>query len=130
LEEYFVVKAQDKQELLNEILTGYTAGACSTPGGHSRNPSTASSSSTGGSTIQLSPPPALPLFGASPIGDDEQDRHQFILESSWTDIVIDHQSLDKRQRDHQEAVWELLATELDYIHKLRVVIDVSFRKIS
>ena len=54
----------------------------------------------------------------------DHDRRQFGLESSWTDIVVGYRSLDKRQRDHQEAVWELLTTEVEYIHKLRVIIDV------
>jgi len=39
-------------------------------------------------------------------------------------VVRDHESLDKRQRDYQEAVWELLTTELEHISKLRVIVDV------
>ena len=35
------------------------------------------------------------------------------------------QSLTKRQHDQQEAVWELLHTELSYISQIRVIIDVS-----
>ena len=35
------------------------------------------------------------------------------------------QSLTKRQHDQQEAVWELLNTELSYISQIRVIIDVS-----
>ena len=48
----------------------------------------------------------------------------FSLEPSWADVVRDAAALDKRQRDYQEAVWELLATELQHIDKLRVVVDV------
>jgi pleckstrin homology domain-containing family G member 5 len=51
----------------------------------------------------------------------------FHLERHWTDIVDGHESLSKRQRDQQEAIWELLSTEVEYIRKLRAVIDVSFR---
>lgn len=35
------------------------------------------------------------------------------------------QDLSKSQKDHQEAIWELLQTELDYIRKVKVIIDVS-----
>ncbi|KAK7487689.1 hypothetical protein BaRGS_00021108, partial [Batillaria attramentaria] len=34
------------------------------------------------------------------------------------------QALTKRQHDQQEAVWELLQTELSYISQIRVIIDV------
>ena len=33
--------------------------------------------------------------------------------------------MTKRERDQQEAIWELLNTEVDYIKKLKVIIDVS-----
>jgi len=52
------------------------------------------------------------------------DASLFSLENSWTDVVRDHELLDKRQRDYQEAVWELLSTELEHVSKLRVVVDV------
>ena len=65
------------------------------------------------------------------VDDDEDDEATprrnasvFTLERSWTDVVRDHDSLDKRQRDYQEAVWELLSTELEHISKLRLVVDV------
>lgn len=35
------------------------------------------------------------------------------------------QTLTKRQHDQQEAIWELLQTELSYINQIRVIIDVS-----
>ena len=71
----------------------------------------------------------LPTSDAGDDDDDEattlrQSVSQFTLERSWTEVVRDHESLDKRQRDYQEAVWELLSTELDHISKLRVVVDV------
>ena len=68
---------------------------------------------------------------ADDVDDDEDDdatprRNASVLtlERSWTDVVRDHDSLDKRQRDYQEAVWELLSTELEHISKLRLVVDV------
>ena len=36
------------------------------------------------------------------------------------------QKLSKRQHDQQEAIWELLQTELHYIQSLRVITDVSY----
>jgi len=94
------VQAVDKQEQLLDILAGYSASGLPTP---------------------------------DDVDEDKDDddeltpRHNaslFSLEHSWTDVVRDHESLDKRQRDYQEAVWELLSTELDHISKLRVVVDV------
>jgi hypothetical protein len=35
--------------------------------------------------------------------------------------------LTKRQHDQQEAIWELLNTELHYIKALRVIVDVSLQ---
>ena len=35
------------------------------------------------------------------------------------------QGLTKKQKDLQEAVWEVLKTEVDYIRRLKVIIDVS-----
>ena len=32
--------------------------------------------------------------------------------------------MTKKQRDQQEAFWELLHTETDYIKKIKVIIDV------
>jgi len=68
----------------------------------------------------------LPTSDVADDADDDEatSQSQFILEQSWTDVVRDHESLDKRQRDYQEAVWELLTTELDHISKLRVIVDV------
>ena len=77
-------------------------------------------------------------LAASDAGDDDDDDDEatqrqsaslFTLERSWTDVVHDHESLDKRQRDYQEAVWELLSTELEHISKLRVVLDVRITHI-
>ena len=35
------------------------------------------------------------------------------------------QLLSKQKRDQQEAVWELLHTEVSYMKKVKVIIDVS-----
>lgn len=59
------------------------------------------------------------------LGRPHYDLQVFDLESHWTDIVKNHHTLNKRQRDQQEAIWELLTTEVEYIHKLKVIMDVS-----
>ena len=92
----------DKQELLTDILAGYSL--------------------LGIPTLDMDDDAA-----AAADADDLTPRHSasmFRLERSWTDVVRDHESMDKRHRDYQEAVWELLSTELDHIAKLRVVVDV------
>lgn len=40
------------------------------------------------------------------------------------------QTLTTRQSNQQEAIWELLHTEATYIKKLRVITDVSAKKIT
>ncbi|KAK6621809.1 hypothetical protein RUM44_001616 [Polyplax serrata] len=43
------------------------------------------------------------------------------LESDWKPIVSNAGNLDERQSQQQEAIWELLRSEIDYIKMLRVV---------
>jgi len=58
------------------------------------------------------------------LGRPHYDYSVFQLERHWMDIVTNHDRLSKRQRDQQEAIWELLSTEVEYIRKLRAIIDV------
>ncbi|XP_041124459.1 pleckstrin homology domain-containing family G member 6-like isoform X1 [Polyodon spathula] len=46
------------------------------------------------------------------------------LESSWKDIVQGHETMSKKQSHLQEAIWELIHTELTYMKKLRVITDL------
>ncbi|KAK3748323.1 hypothetical protein QZH41_018307, partial [Actinostola sp. cb2023] len=54
---------------------------------------------------------------------DEPHEEDMKLEESWMDVVdqqyIDH--MTKKEKDQQEAIWELLSTEVAYIEKLSVV---------
>ncbi|KAK3572097.1 hypothetical protein QTP86_022329 [Hemibagrus guttatus] len=47
-----------------------------------------------------------------------------VFEKSWTDIVHSHKTMEKMQRQQQEALWELLHTEFIYINKLTIVTDL------
>jgi pleckstrin homology domain-containing family G member 5 len=89
-------QTQDKHELMSEILASYSRNGL----------------------------PRMPDLLT--LGRPHLDPAAFHLERHWTDIVAGHERLNKRQRDQQEAVWELLSTEIEYIRKLRVIIDVSF----
>ena len=89
------MQAQDKQDQLSELLSSYT----------------------------LHGLPKMP--DSLTRGRPHYDQSAFTLERHWTDIVANHDRLNKRQRDQQEAVWELLSTEVEYLRKLRVIIDVS-----
>ncbi|XP_072534866.1 uncharacterized protein plekhg6 [Salminus brasiliensis] len=53
----------------------------------------------------------------------EEDKAD-VLEKSWTDLVHSHESMSKTQRHQQEALWELLHTELIYINKLTIITDL------
>jgi len=95
-----MLQPQDKNEHLAELLAGYSANGL----------------------------PKMPDLLT--LGRPHYDRTVFQLERHWIDIVASHEKLTKRQRDQQEAVWELLSTEVEYIRKLRAIIDVRARNIS
>lgn len=59
--------------------------------------------------------------------DDEEDEESsgLRLEDSWRELTDGHEKLTRRQCHQQEAVWELLHTEVSYIRKLRVITNVS-----
>uniref|UniRef100_UPI00358FC519 pleckstrin homology domain-containing family G member 5-like isoform X2 n=2 Tax=Myxine glutinosa TaxID=7769 RepID=UPI00358FC519 len=46
------------------------------------------------------------------------------LPTSWTDICDGHQNFRQREMQQQEALWELLSTEVSYIKTLQVVTDI------
>ncbi|KAK9960589.1 hypothetical protein ABG768_008436 [Culter alburnus] len=52
------------------------------------------------------------------------------LEKSWTDLVHSHEFMSKNQRHQQEALWELLNTELNYINKLTIAKDLVLAALS
>ena len=61
------------------------------------------------------------------LGTQKYDDALFELESHWSALVgVKPHDLNKKQKDQQEAIWELVNTEIQYIRKLQVVIDVSF----
>lgn len=59
------------------------------------------------------------------LGRPVYDKKLFNLEKHWSDIVGSEVVLDKYEKAQQEALWELLLTEVEYIEKLRVILDVS-----
>ncbi|XP_057197145.1 uncharacterized protein plekhg6 isoform X2 [Triplophysa rosa] len=52
------------------------------------------------------------------------------LNQSWTDIVKSHESMLKTQRHQQEAMWELISTELTYINKLTIAKELVLGALS
>ena len=48
------------------------------------------------------------------------------LEEDWKLIVMDWTALPERQRQQQNAIWELVQTEVAYLRTLKVITDVSF----
>ncbi|XP_056090893.1 pleckstrin homology domain-containing family G member 5 [Rhinichthys klamathensis goyatoka] len=52
------------------------------------------------------------------------------LEKSWTDIVHSHEFMSKTQRHQQEALWEFLNTELNFINKLTIVKELVLAALS
>ncbi|KAJ8392896.1 hypothetical protein AAFF_G00071000 [Aldrovandia affinis] len=70
-------------------------------------------------TLESFPLPALPDWkeGGGGVAD-------IMLEESWTHIVHSHSTMSKTQKHQQEALWELVHTELSYINKLTIVTDL------
>ncbi|XP_076315948.1 pleckstrin homology domain-containing family G member 5-like [Tachypleus tridentatus] len=46
------------------------------------------------------------------------------LENHWSDFVENSQELSKRMKNQQDAIWELLHTEVFYIRRLKVITDL------
>ncbi|XP_010883285.2 uncharacterized protein plekhg6 [Esox lucius] len=53
-----------------------------------------------------------------------EDGTKATLENNWTEIVHNNETMCKTQRHQQEALWELVHTELTYINKLTIVTDL------
>ncbi|XP_052034239.1 pleckstrin homology domain-containing family G member 5 isoform X3 [Apodemus sylvaticus] len=56
--------------------------------------------------------------------EDDEDSSGLRLEDSWRELIDGHEKLTRRQYHQQEAVWELLHTEVSYIRKLRVITNL------
>ncbi|XP_062842593.1 pleckstrin homology domain-containing family G member 5 [Trichomycterus rosablanca] len=56
--------------------------------------------------------------------DSWEEEPNLDLEESWKELLDDPEMLTKRQCHQQEAIWELLQTESDYIKKLHVITDL------
>ena len=52
----------------------------------------------------------------------------FKLEDDWKEIVKGASDLSERLQQQQNVLWELIYTEVVYIHKLKVITDVSIIK--
>jgi len=87
-------KTQDKQDLLTEILTGYTSNGLP------------------------------PLPGLIAIGRPQFDEQLFEIEAQWSDVVHNSGTFTKKEKDQQQRIWELLHTEIEYIKNMKVVIDL------
>ncbi|XP_077531907.1 uncharacterized protein LOC144144358 isoform X10 [Haemaphysalis longicornis] len=60
------------------------------------------------------------LLTFRPSSSDEKFR----LEDNWTCIVDNPESLPKRVRNQQDAIWELISTEVSYIRTLKVITEL------
>ncbi|XP_037388189.1 pleckstrin homology domain-containing family G member 5 isoform X1 [Pygocentrus nattereri] len=56
--------------------------------------------------------------------DSWEEEPNLELEESWKELLENPEMLPKRQCHQQEAIWELLQTESDYIKKLHVITDL------
>ncbi|XP_055079058.1 pleckstrin homology domain-containing family G member 5 isoform X3 [Periophthalmus magnuspinnatus] len=56
--------------------------------------------------------------------EEEEQETELSLEDSWQMLLDQPETLTRRQFHQQEAIWELLHTEVTYIKKLRVITDL------
>uniref|UniRef100_A0A8C0DB04 Pleckstrin homology and RhoGEF domain containing G6 n=1 Tax=Balaenoptera musculus TaxID=9771 RepID=A0A8C0DB04_BALMU len=57
------------------------------------------------------------------IGEDSDSS--LAIEKSWKELVPGHKEMSRELCHQQEALWELLTTELIYVRKLKIMTDVS-----
>lgn len=62
--------------------------------------------------------PGLLTFGTA------SNEHKFRLEDNWRSIVDDPDSFPKRVRNQQDAIWELISTEVSYLRTLKVITEL------
>lgn len=53
-----------------------------------------------------------------------EEVDEFFLETSWKDVITETENITDRQRVQQEAIWELLSTEITFIKDIKIVIDI------
>ena len=58
--------------------------------------------------------------------NDSEFDNEIMLEDSWTDVITEVPELSQECKIQQEAIWELLMTERNYIRKIRVIIKVYY----
>ncbi|XP_052577017.1 pleckstrin homology domain-containing family G member 6 isoform X2 [Peromyscus californicus insignis] len=46
------------------------------------------------------------------------------MEKSWKELVLGHEEMNRELCHQQEALWELLTTELSYLRKLKIMTDL------
>ncbi|XP_076424123.1 pleckstrin homology domain-containing family G member 6 isoform X3 [Peromyscus maniculatus bairdii] len=46
------------------------------------------------------------------------------IEKSWKELVLGHKEMNRELCHQQEALWELLTTELSYLRKLKIMTDL------
>ncbi|XP_031422268.1 pleckstrin homology domain-containing family G member 5 isoform X2 [Clupea harengus] len=66
-------------------------------------------------------PPQLAFHQDSWEGEEDSNLN---MEESWKELLDQPEALSRRQVHQQEAIWELLHTEVTYIKKLRVITDL------
>ncbi|CAN7987000.1 unnamed protein product, partial [Ixodes hexagonus] len=62
--------------------------------------------------------PGLLTFGSA------SNEHKFRLEDNWRSLVDNPDSYPKRVRNQQDAIWELISTEVSYLRTLKVITEL------
>uniref|UniRef100_A0A8C0PE05 Pleckstrin homology and RhoGEF domain containing G6 n=2 Tax=Canis lupus TaxID=9612 RepID=A0A8C0PE05_CANLF len=54
----------------------------------------------------------------------EGSDNGLVIEKSWKELVPGHKEMSRELCHQQEAIWELLTTELTYVRKLKIMTDL------
>ena len=55
----------------------------------------------------------------------EDGHHElFYLEDHWSCLVDNYEEMDKKLHNQQDAIWEMIQTEIFYIKRLKVISDL------
>lgn len=47
-----------------------------------------------------------------------------LLEETWTDVITEKEGMKRQEKIQQEAIWELLSTESNYVGQISVILQV------
>lgn len=57
-------------------------------------------------------------------GEENLSIEDSLLEDTWTDVIKERDGMTRQEKIQQEAIWELLSTENNYVGQISVILQV------